>query len=119
MHDGIEICYDEKQRWVKHLQEFDGARETTTTLLKEKGVYLITGGAGALGFIFAEYLAKHFRAQLVLTGRSTLNDEQTAKIQSLNSLGAQVIYHQAECQQALETELHNWPTPHHLDDKTL
>jgi serine/threonine protein phosphatase PrpC len=23
------------------------------------------------------------------------------------------------CQQALETELHNWPTPHHLDDKTL
>ncbi|MEK8021504.1 MAG: SDR family NAD(P)-dependent oxidoreductase, partial [Candidatus Parabeggiatoa sp.] len=94
----IEVCYDNKgQRWVKHLKEFDGTLETrTTTLLKENGVYLITGGAGGLGLIFAEYLAKHFKAKLVLSGRSALNEAQTHKIQQLNDLGAQVIYQQAD-----------------------
>jgi len=38
--------------------------------LKQNGVYIITGGIGGLGFIFAEYLGpKKFNARLVL-GRS-------------------------------------------------
>jgi acyl transferase domain-containing protein/acyl carrier protein len=93
----VEVRYDSGQRWIKRLQEFDGVRETTTTpILTENGVYLITGGAGGLGLIFAEYLAKHFKARLVLTGRSALNEEQTIKIQSLNALDASVIYYQAD-----------------------
>jgi acyl transferase domain-containing protein/acyl-CoA synthetase (AMP-forming)/AMP-acid ligase II/acyl carrier protein/2-polyprenyl-3-methyl-5-hydroxy-6-metoxy-1,4-benzoquinol methylase len=97
--DGIEIRYNDKQRWVKRLQEVDGVpatQTTTTTRLKEKGVYLITGGAGGLGLIFAEYLAKHFKAKLVLTGRSELNEQQTNQIQRLNNFGAEVIYQSAD-----------------------
>jgi acyl transferase domain-containing protein/acyl carrier protein/SAM-dependent methyltransferase len=93
----IEVRYEKEQRWSKRLQEFDGAQETSTTpLLKEQGVYLITGGAGGLGLIFAEYLAKYFKAKLVLTGRSELNAEQNDKIQAFNDLGASVIYQQAD-----------------------
>jgi len=91
----IEIRYEKGQRWIKHLQEFDGVLEPTPKL-KENGVYLITGGAGDLGLIFAEYLAKNFKAKLVLTGRSELNKEKKDKIQELNLLGANVIYHQAD-----------------------
>ncbi len=93
----IEVRYDSVQRWVKHLQEFDGSHESIATHgLKEHGVYLITGGAGGLGFIFAKYLAEHFKAKLVLTGRSALDEEQTDKIQSFNSLGAEILYLQAD-----------------------
>jgi len=38
--------------------------------LQQEGVYLITGGLGGMGFTFAQYLAQHFRAKLVLLQRS-------------------------------------------------
>ncbi|MGD2087189.1 MAG: SDR family NAD(P)-dependent oxidoreductase [Candidatus Aminicenantes bacterium] len=38
--------------------------------LREKGVYLVTGGLGNIGLILAEYLAKSVRARLILTGRA-------------------------------------------------
>jgi len=38
--------------------------------LRNKGVYLITGGFGGMGFTLAKDLAVNFRAKLVLVGRS-------------------------------------------------
>ncbi len=104
--DGVEVRYSENhQRWIKRLQEVDGGPDTDTIpSLKEKGVYLITGGAGGLGLIFAEYLAKRFKARLVLTGRSELTTEQTNDIQSLNALGAEVIYIQADVSKRSDVE---------------
>ena len=43
-------------------------------LLKTKGVYLLIGGLGGLGKVFAEYLAKHYQARLVLMGRRPLTE---------------------------------------------
>jgi NAD(P)-dependent dehydrogenase (short-subunit alcohol dehydrogenase family)/acyl carrier protein len=40
--------------------------------LRERGVYLITGGLGGVTFVLAAYLARTVKARLVLTGRSTL-----------------------------------------------
>lgn len=95
--DEVDIRYQDQQRWIKHLSELNEVFEQkNVTLLKENGVYLITGGAGGLGLIFAKYLAKHFKAKLILTGRSELNAEQTAKIQLLNKIGAEVIYQKAD-----------------------
>jgi len=48
------------------------AGETPTPLLREKGVYLITGGWGGIGLALAEHLARKVRARLVLVGRSPL-----------------------------------------------
>ena len=67
-----------------------------TAGLKHQGVYLITGGAGGLGFIFAEHLAKKYQANLILTGRSELSEEQQTKISALEALGAKVFYHPAD-----------------------
>jgi NAD(P)-dependent dehydrogenase (short-subunit alcohol dehydrogenase family) len=41
-------------------------------LIRDQGVYLITGGLGQVGSVIAEYLARRFWAKLVLTGRSAL-----------------------------------------------
>ncbi|MCP4158150.1 MAG: SDR family NAD(P)-dependent oxidoreductase, partial [bacterium] len=65
------IAYRNRYRWKQiysplRLEE-NIKRET---LLKEKGVYLITGGLGGIGLLLAHYLAETVKARLVLTGRS-------------------------------------------------
>ncbi len=40
--------------------------------LKERGVYLITGGLGGIAGVLAEWLARSYRARLVLVGRTPL-----------------------------------------------
>ncbi|WP_343997005.1 SDR family NAD(P)-dependent oxidoreductase, partial [Ideonella azotifigens] len=61
---------------------------------KARGVYLITGGAGGLGLIFARDIALRARnAVLILTGRSAPDERIQAEIRSLETLGAVVRYH--------------------------
>ncbi|UCH93969.1 MAG: amino acid adenylation domain-containing protein [Candidatus Aminicenantes bacterium] len=77
--------------------------------LKEKGVYLITGGLGGIGLSLAEFLVRNVRARLILTGRSTLppqkewenylvshqeNDKisnKIRKVKELEALGGEVL----------------------------
>jgi len=70
--------------------------EVTALPLKQKGVYIITGGLGGLGFIFSEYLAKNFQARLVLVGRSALKTAHEEKINQLKTHQAEVLYIQAD-----------------------
>ncbi|HYG64276.1 MAG TPA: SDR family NAD(P)-dependent oxidoreductase [Thermoanaerobaculia bacterium] len=60
-------------RWV---QEWNAVRLEQAAEerlpLREQGVYLVTGGLGGLGLVFADYLARSWRARLVLVGRSAL-----------------------------------------------
>ena len=53
------------------------------TLLKQGGVYLITGGLGGLGLLLARHLAVAWEARLVLTGRSALDAHVREKLASL------------------------------------
>ncbi|MEM9214078.1 MAG: SDR family NAD(P)-dependent oxidoreductase [Cyanobacteria bacterium P01_F01_bin.150] len=71
----------------------------------EGGVYLITGGLGGLGFIFAKRIAQETTAvSLVLTGRSALDKRRCEQIKELESLGAKVKYCQVDVSQKQETE---------------
>ncbi len=82
--------------------------------LRERGVYLITGGLGGIGLVQAEYLARTVRARLVLVGRHALppREEWDAwlrahtgrdavsrrirRVQALEDLGAEVMIAQAD-----------------------
>jgi len=44
--------------------------------LRERGVYLVTGGLGGIGLAVAEHLAKRVQARLVLVGRAGLPPEE-------------------------------------------
>ena len=86
---------------------------STESLIREGGVYLITGGLGGIGLLFAEELASK-SAKLILTGRSAFpereqwpewlathdeNDQLSRKIrkvQALEELGAQVLLIRAD-----------------------
>jgi polyketide synthase PksN len=92
------VLYQNQQRYIYQIQRTTLASGNIS--LKPGGTYLITGGCGGLGFIFAEHLAKQSNRNqvinLILTGRSPLDAEKQSKIKTLEDLGSQVIYIQAD-----------------------
>ena len=93
--DCKEIQYQGVQRLRKTRQLIEPPA-SGQPVFRSGGVYIITGGAGGLGLIFAEHLAGKFAAKLVLTGRSTLSTEQKARIAALNTAGAEMVYIEAD-----------------------
>jgi acyl transferase domain-containing protein/tryptophanase/acyl carrier protein len=67
---------------------------------KDRGIYLITGGAGALGLIFAREIARQVKEPtLILVGRSPrshLNRDWQAQLEELETLGARTAYKQVD-----------------------
>jgi acyl transferase domain-containing protein len=79
-----ELRYIAGERQVKVFQSISALETTTNTVhIKEGGVYLITGGAGGLGRIFAEHLSKTKNTKLILTGRSQLTEKVKASISEM------------------------------------
>ncbi|MCY9109399.1 SDR family NAD(P)-dependent oxidoreductase [Bacillus atrophaeus] len=99
---GIEVHYDQNdQRWVRRFQQFDIEQELQSEYTwREDGVYLITGGLGGLGVIFAEYIARQApNTKLVLTGRSELDGKRNETLQGLRNMGVSAHYVQADMSQ--------------------
>jgi polyketide synthase PksJ len=88
------IAYRGNYRWVQifeHIQILPSAPGKTIPTLREKGVYLLTGGFGGIGFVLARYLAEIFQARLILTSRRTPSLEEQQKVRELESLGSEVL----------------------------
>jgi polyketide synthase PksL len=91
------IRYDDGKRYVRTWSLVDFPAPMPSTLpLKPGGIYLITGGLGALGQILAEFFAKHYQAKLILTGRSRVDLVSQAKLDRLRTLGSEIIYVEAD-----------------------
>ena len=106
--DESPVAYRSNRRWV---QTFARLREQTKQpiVLRDHGVYLITGGLGGIGLTLAESIAKSARVRLVLLGRSEfpetdlwdewldghLHDNGTSqrirKIRAIEQTGAEVL----------------------------
>ena len=109
------VAYRGKHRWTQTFEavRFNNQAETKTRL-RERGVYLITGGLGGMGLVLAEHLAQSVQARLVLVGRSAFpesgkwkewlevhgdQDETSRKIrkvQELEGLGAEILVMKAD-----------------------
>ncbi|XKK25018.1 SDR family NAD(P)-dependent oxidoreductase [Bacillus sp. CB62A.1] len=86
-----EVRYVKGRREIKVLQKFS-PQPVGNFEIKQRGVYVITGGLGGIGFIVAQFLAKEYQARLVLTGRSKDDNTINSKLQELQSLGGEVVY---------------------------
>jgi polyketide synthase PksN len=60
--------------------------------IKSGGTYLITGGCGGLGFLFAKHFTDKCPVNLALTGRSPLDDKKRSLIKTLEECGSKVMY---------------------------
>uniref|UniRef100_UPI000E3248F9 SDR family NAD(P)-dependent oxidoreductase n=1 Tax=Steroidobacter cummioxidans TaxID=1803913 RepID=UPI000E3248F9 len=83
------IKYSQGQRQILRWQEVP-ATQPSLLAFKHDGVYLITGGLGGLGMLFAKEILRHaVRSRIVLTGRSALSDEQRQRLDELACLAAE------------------------------
>src|SRR2546421_778174 len=109
------VAYRKGQRWIQNFEpvQLDGALEGKERL-RERGVYLISGGLGGMSLELAEYLARTVRARLILVGRSALpernewerwlaaHDDQDStshkirRVQALEEAGAEVMVESAD-----------------------
>jgi polyketide synthase PksJ len=83
---GNTIAVRNGKKWVQAFDAIDSAKKQ----FRERGVYLITGGLGNVGYHLALHLAKNYKASLVLTGRTTLPDQ--TRLQTLEQQGSQLLY---------------------------
>jgi polyketide synthase PksN len=91
------IRYQDGKRWTMGLREIEAFQEAVKIPWKDQGIYLITGGAGGLGLIFAKEIAQQVKnTTLILTGRSSLNEQKQAKIKELELLGTRIEYKQVD-----------------------
>ncbi|WP_090739059.1 amino acid adenylation domain-containing protein [Paenibacillus sp. Mc5Re-14] len=65
-------------------------------MLKSGGTYLITGGLGGLGLLLARHMAMKHPVNLILAGRSPLDDHKRSQISELEELGSLVYYAQTD-----------------------
>lgn len=67
------IAWRNGVRWERHLAAFkQPAGAAPVQRLRQGGVYLLTGGLGGIGGVMAEWLAREYKAKLVLVGRTPL-----------------------------------------------
>ncbi|MFS0873156.1 SDR family NAD(P)-dependent oxidoreductase [Paenibacillus xylanilyticus] len=91
------IRYRFGQRWVTSWGLEEESQQTFHIPWRDGGVYLLTGGAGGIGLIFAKEIASQVKApRLILTGRSPLGLQQQAALQELMDLGAHIEYLQVD-----------------------
>jgi polyketide synthase PksL len=99
-----EVRYQGDARLVRALVPLAEPRSASPLPVKKNGVYLITGGMGGLGMIFAEHLAKTSQARLALIGRSAPNAKQQARLEQLESYGAELLVLSADVTNAADME---------------
>ncbi len=64
--------------------------------LTQNGTYWITGGLGGIGKIVSLYLAKEFKARLLLTGRRSPSADSAAHVSEVQRLGGDALYLKAD-----------------------
>ncbi len=74
-YENSTVAWRGGERFVETLEPLQLSAARERPRLERGGVYLITGGLGALGLAVAEHLAREFQARLVLVGRSALPPE--------------------------------------------
>ncbi len=90
------VRYEKDERQVLRWREVSEHPGKPPFAFRDQGVYLITGGVGSLGVLFAEEIVERSEARVVLAGRSRLSAAKQAVIDSLSARGGRVSYRQVD-----------------------
>ncbi|KAF3469294.1 SDR family NAD(P)-dependent oxidoreductase [Streptomyces sp. Tu 3180] len=93
----FDVRYRGDLRQVLKWREEDAGHRTAVTPWKNGGVYLITGGAGGLGTVFARDIAERARGvRIVIAGRAPRDAHKDTLLERLREHGAETVYVQAD-----------------------
>jgi acyl transferase domain-containing protein/acyl carrier protein len=82
--------------YAAQLDRSSRAPATRALRVSRDGTYLVTGGCGSLGLLFARFLLAHGARNLVLLGRGAATPAVRATLASLTAGGARVLVRQAD-----------------------
>nr|AJY78093.1 polyketide synthase [Myxococcus virescens] len=90
------VAYRSGVRWLRAYEPLPSTHlDAAEQGFREHGTYVITGGLGGVGLALAERLARHFRARLVLLGRTGLSaphaQSLAERIRGMEAAGAEVL----------------------------
>nr|WP_052410168.1 SDR family NAD(P)-dependent oxidoreductase [Paenibacillus durus] len=99
------VRYENGQRKVSLIRPVSPAAEPLPDSygLKTGGTYLITGGLGGLGLVFARAWAPR-GVNLILMGRSALDSAKQKTLEELEAAGSRSMYVQADVSEAAQVE---------------
>jgi NAD(P)-dependent dehydrogenase (short-subunit alcohol dehydrogenase family)/acyl carrier protein len=108
------VAWRGPNRWVQTFEPIPARQVSLPSVaLKQSGVYMITGGLGAVGLLIAEWIARAVTGKLVLVGRSAIpprskwaeivqqgaplgQSQRLEKLLALERMGAEVEIVQAD-----------------------
>ncbi|MGA1875641.1 MAG: SDR family NAD(P)-dependent oxidoreductase, partial [bacterium] len=93
-------AYRKGKRYIEQFQQVDfGPKNNHPIEIKEDGVYVITGGAGGIGLVMAEYLAGKKPVNLALISRSGVpgDEEKLAHVRRIMATGARIECLAGDC----------------------
>ncbi len=91
------IKYDQANRYVQRYKETELSDDQPNIVFKDNGVYIITGGLGGLGLLFAkEIFQQTSQSKVILAGRSKLTSEKQALLDKLPVGNGLVSYKQVD-----------------------
>ena len=90
------IKYDGNNRFIEKLEQSNGTDMIDNFKIKEDKVFVITGGMGGLGLIFAKYLLEERKCKVALIGRSEYNDKIANKLAQMDNTGKRIMYVSAD-----------------------
>ncbi|MGP0591226.1 type I polyketide synthase [Nitrospira sp. T9] len=91
------VAYRGMHRWTQTFEPLIlTEKDTGPSLLREEGVYLITGGLGGVGLCLAEYLIRTVRGRVILTSRTVPTPEQRERVAGLIRSGGRILTLQAD-----------------------
>ena len=91
VHHDDEVAWVDGTRYVKRLRPV-ALPPAARSRFRERGTYVIIGGAGGIGRALARHLATTQRAQLVLVGRRPPDAEIAEELTQLTRLGGAALY---------------------------
>jgi iturin family lipopeptide synthetase A len=70
------VSLRQSKRWLQTFEKITISNKEESCF-KQKGVYLVTGGLGLIGYAISYYLVKTYHAKIILIGRTKLPDQNT------------------------------------------
>jgi polyketide synthase PksN len=91
------VKYEQESRYITVWKEIEKEPENLNFSFKNKGVYIITGGLGKLGILFAREIFNQTKeAKVILTGRSEKNEKIEVILNTFPNEKDQLVYKQLD-----------------------
>ena len=98
----FEVSFTTGNRRIPKLEEVQASAEVPW---KEDGVYLVSGGAGGLGFTFVREIGRRVgRAKMILLGRGELREPKHRQLVELSMSGLEVEYERVDVSDRLAVQ---------------